>query len=732
MTIGIMNHYASLAVQGLVQECVSKYQELSTASSDEGGSSEDDLLSGSGDDADVPPRDSRHDVWKGAGGYWGSAWEVELAPFHPLLILSNRNAVTRRQRDKAPESTKSIRPAPDLFNVPLGHAVPPARNCGAVWSPMGFLWIWTRPGQSSMLNQCKAMGAKASNPSLLAGIDDKAHDLRDGVTAVGGAAVGGNDRAGGAKGHGERKPSPFRRSLEVRTGESNGAHMLTRRDNTPSTPARRLAKERALYAHEIEDAVKGPGEVLPSQEGHASGKMDRIDSTSEGTGGAGASSIGDLDLAEVFAHFTSQVAALDLGLAQGVKIKCTAGKSFVDVCKHNSNVALQHGRPDVAQTWIVAAHTDVRAKDIESWSLQPMGRRLLCTLIEHHAMHEDIQTVASLVAVFVSAFGSETLLGDKWRPPRAPAADNHQHRQGQQLSRTRSARHAGASASSTHMRASPHPHAAAESLQRSGSYPPVGGAEVPLRQAPAQMPSRGKAARATDVHVRGRESSKRWGFSYEMQDKDGKYAEIDDHNLGAWSWVGREGERASAREQGSQKREQPAYGAEGKGRACNVDGVVRALLGEHPLHQMSCCRVSQAGPVSSIEWVSWAVTHYIDVLFSYKLLDMVAQFRDVFPDTLTSGPGAPGRGAETDPSRVCVQVRQDKQDEEGHAPSEGGFKVTKTQKAVLRCSLCRLPVRGLATTCSACGHGGHLHHLKWWFSKYSICPSGCGCQCHFE
>jgi hypothetical protein len=714
-----------LLAQGLVQECVSKYQELSTASSDEGGSSEDDLLSGSGDDADVPPRDSRHDVWKGAGGYWGSSWEVQLAPFHPLLILSDWNAVTRREREKAPESTKSIRPAADLFNVPLGHAVPPARNCGAVWSPMGFLWIWTRPGQSSMLNQDKAVGAAASNPSLLAGIDNKAQDLRDGV-----AAAGGSDGAGEAKGHCERKPSPFRRSLAVRTGESNGT-LLTRRDNAPSTPARRLAKERALYAHEIEDAVKGPGQVLPSQEGHASGKMDRIDSTSEGTGGAGASSIGDLDLAEVFAHFTSQVAGLDLGLAQGVKIKCTAGKSFVDVCKHNSNVALQHGRPDVAQTWIVAAHTDVRAKDIGSWSLQPMGRRLLCTLVEHHAMHEDIQTVASLVAVFVSAFGSETLLGEKWRPPRAPAAGSHQHHEGQQrheLSRTRSARHAGAPASSTHMRASPHPHTAAESLQRSDSYPPVGGAGVPLRQAPAQVPSRSKAARAVDVHVRGRESSKRWGFSYEMQDKDGEYAEMDDRNLGAWSWGGREGERTSPRGRGSQTREQPAYGAEGKGRACNVDGVIRALLGEHPLHQMSCCRVSQAGPVSSIEWVSWAVTHYIDVLFSYKLLDMVAQFRDVFPDT------APGRGAETNLSRVCVQVRQDKQDKEGYAPSEiqeeGGSKVT--QKAVLRCSLCRLPVRGIATTCSACGHGGHLHHQKWWFAKYSICPSGCGCQCHFE
>jgi len=32
--------------------------------------------------------------------------------------------------------------------------------------------------------------------------------------------------------------------------------------------------------------------------------------------------------------------------------------------------ALQAGRPDVAQTWIVAAYADVRAKDVNTWSLQ--------------------------------------------------------------------------------------------------------------------------------------------------------------------------------------------------------------------------------------------------------------------------------------------------------------------------------------------------------------------------
>ena len=54
-------------------------------------------------------------------------------------------------------------------------------------------------------------------------------------------------------------------------------------------------------------------------------------------------------------------------------------------------LALEAGRPDVAQTWILAAYADIRAKDVRSWSEQPMGRSLLCTLVSHHARYEDVQ-----------------------------------------------------------------------------------------------------------------------------------------------------------------------------------------------------------------------------------------------------------------------------------------------------------------------------------------------------
>ena len=42
-------------------------------------------------------------------------------------------------------------------------------------------------------------------------------------------------------------------------------------------------------------------------------------------------------------------------------------------------------------------------------------------------------------------------------------------------------------------------------------------------------------------------------------------------------------------------------------------------------------------------------------------------------------------------------------------------KCTNCQRRSLVCLLCGLPVRGLATVCFVCGHGGHLDHLQQWF-----------------
>ena len=43
--------------------------------------------------------------------------------------------------------------------------------------------------------------------------------------------------------------------------------------------------------------------------------------------------------------------------------------------------------------------------------------------------------------------------------------------------------------------------------------------------------------------------------------------------------------------------------------------------------------------------------------------------------------------------------------------------------------LSHAPVKGLYSMCEVCGHGGHMSHLKEWFSANSWCPSGCGHNC---
>lgn len=82
------------------------------------------------------------------------------------------------------------------------------------------------------------------------------------------------------------------------------------------------------------------------------------------------------------------------------------------------------------------------------------------------------------------------------------------------------------------------------------------------------------------------------------------------------------------------------------------------------------------------------------------------------------------------------------------------------RKALLNCTLCRLPVKGLSVACLNCGHGGHTEHMRQWFTvlsfyfttnlmvmasinlstnemMYSLllfqsneeCAYGCGCHC---
>lgn len=61
--------------------------------------------------------------------------------------------------------------------------------------------------------------------------------------------------------------------------------------------------------------------------------------------------------------------------------------------------------------------------------------------------------------------------------------------------------------------------------------------------------------------------------------------------------------------------------------------------------------------------------------------------------------------------------------------SSRGVSCSICQSPLLYCALCQLPVKGAATACLQCGHGGHTLHMKHWFERNTVCASGCGCEC---
>jgi hypothetical protein len=51
------------------------------------------------------------------------------------------------------------------------------------------------------------------------------------------------------------------------------------------------------------------------------------------------------------------------------------------------------------------------------------------------------------------------------------------------------------------------------------------------------------------------------------------------------------------------------------------------------------------------------------------------------------------------------------------------------KKKLSMCGLCHDPVKKRMAFCIGCSHGFHLEHAKEWFSKNTMCPTGCGHQC---
>mmetsp|Transcript_8958 Transcript_8958/g.29767 ORF Transcript_8958/g.29767 Transcript_8958/m.29767 type:complete len:595 (+) Transcript_8958:915-2699(+) len=67
-------------------------------------------------------------------------------------------------------------------------------------------------------------------------------------------------------------------------------------------------------------------------------------------------------------------------------------------------------------------------------------------------------------------------------------------------------------------------------------------------------------------------------------------------------------------------------------------------------------------------------------------------------------------------------------------PSSSGEALHAAAQPALQCSICALPVRGVAWACGACGHGGHWQCVHAWVTAAAArgeleCPTGCGCHC---
>merc|ERR1740128_1102459 len=106
---------------------------------------------------------------------------------------------------------------------------------------------------------------------------------------------------------------------------------------------------------------------------------------------------------------------------------------------------------------------------------------------------------------------------------------------------------------------------------------------------------------------------------------------------------------------------------------------------------------------------------YADILYRWGLLEarcLVLKYLSV--------PLEPHRGVEF--VSECYPCRQ----------TVRGPQCMLCKRLCMHCSICRIVVKGSASFCLACGHGGHSLHMARWFAEESVCPTGCGCHCLSE
>ncbi|KAI8076853.1 WD40-repeat-containing domain protein [Halteromyces radiatus] len=61
--------------------------------------------------------------------------------------------------------------------------------------------------------------------------------------------------------------------------------------------------------------------------------------------------------------------------------------------------------------------------------------------------------------------------------------------------------------------------------------------------------------------------------------------------------------------------------------------------------------------------------------------------------------------------------------------NQGAWACDKCHRLLNPCSICHQTVKSLYVWCQGCNHGGHLEHMRAWFSEEKQCPTGCGHNC---
>ncbi|KAJ3121052.1 hypothetical protein HK100_012546 [Physocladia obscura] len=127
---------------------------------------------------------------------------------------------------------------------------------------------------------------------------------------------------------------------------------------------------------------------------------------------------------------------------------------------------------------------------------------------------------------------------------------------------------------------------------------------------------------------------------------------------------------------------------------------------------------------------------YAEILFAWQMLEKRAEVLKFVSPTVSRLTYTESQVGKV-PFEVDIAAASAAAKESIGVSIEQKFKIggSSHDQSVVTCSICRIPCRGLLSSCIKCGHGGHLKHMENWFcipggpSARECAVGGCGCKC---